>query len=228
MVSMAKIVALRAAYGAMISDMTTRDDILAHLRRGNLTTAELVERLGISRNAVVVPLGQLVGQGLVRQASMRRSGRAGKPAVEYEIVPGHEDTVSTAYRPLVELLLGALPRYLPPAGIKALMLDIGGEMAAHLPLSDDATFDERLAAARRIVDDMGAATELKSCGDGLIVQSHSCPVAAAVRKEPCICGAVAAFFEAATGRRTETRCIREAKLTCRFKIDGDEVSEPDL
>ena len=200
--------------------MTTRDDILSHLRRGNLTTAELVDRLGLSRNAVVLPLGQLISEGLVRRAALRRSGQAGKPAHEFEIVPGHEDTVSSAYRPFAELLLTVLPRYQTSDEIERLMLDVGREMASHMPSTGGEAFADRLAAARAVVDDLGAATELIGDGDTVTVQSHSCPLAAAVRKEPCVCKAVAAFFEAATGRKASERCIRGEKLTCRFEIDG--------
>ena len=112
--------------------MTTRDDILSQLRRGNLTTAELAKRLGLSRNAVVLPLGQLESEGLVRRAALRRSGQAGKPAHEFEIVPGHEDTVSSAYRPFTELLLTVLPRHQTSDDIEKLMLDVGREMAHHI------------------------------------------------------------------------------------------------
>lgn len=201
--------------------MTTRDEILHQLRRGNLTTAELATRLGLSRNAVVVPLGHLIREGLVREAKLRRSGRAGKPATEFEVVPGHEDRVSTAYRPLVELLLTALPRHLGPEEIEALMLDVGAGMAAQLPPNDRAGFAERLAAARDAVDALGAATELEVEEDRVVVRSRSCPVAAAVRREPCVCRAVAAFFEAATGQRTRERCLRAEKLTCRFEIEAE-------
>ncbi len=200
--------------------MATRDDILSLLRRGNLTTAELADRLGLSRNAVVVPLGHLISEGVIRQATVRRSGQAGKPAHEFEVVPGHEDKASTAYRPFVELLLTVIARQKTPAELEALMLDIGREMAAHTPQGDHLTFDERLAAARGVVDDLGAATELLSSEGRVMVQSHSCPLAAAVRKEPCVCKAVAAFFEAATGRKTKERCLREDKLTCRFEIEA--------
>ncbi len=200
--------------------MTTRDDILSQLRRGNLTTAELAQRLGLSRNAVVQPLGHLVSEGLVRRATPRRSGQAGKPAHEFEIVPGHEDSISTAYRPFTDVMLTVLPRHQTAAEIEKLMLDVGREMASHLPSSDQTSFADRLATARTIVDDLGAATELIVDGDRVVVQSRSCPLATAVRKESCVCKAVAAFFETATGRKTVERCIREEKLTCRFEIDA--------
>ena len=201
--------------------MTTRDDILSQLRRGNLTTAELAKRLGLSRNAVVLPLGQLESEGLVRRAALRRSGQAGKPAHEFEIVPGHEDTVSSAYRPFTELLLTVLPRHQTSDDIEKLMLDVGREMARHIPSNGEKTFDDRLATARAVVDDLGAATELTVDGDHVLIQSRSCPLATAVRKEPCVCKAVAAFFEAATGQKTYERCIRKDKLTCRFEIEAD-------
>ena len=200
--------------------MTTREDILSQLRHGNLTTAELADRLGLSRNAVVLPLGQLIGEGLVRRAALRRSGQAGKPAHELEIVPGHEDRVSSAYRPFTEIMLTVLPRHLTSNEIEELMLDVGRELAGHMPQTKGMAFDDRLAAARAVVDDLGAATELIVDGDTVVVQSRSCPLATAVRKEPCVCKAVAAFLESATGQKTSERCIRGEKLTCRFEIEA--------
>ncbi|MGI9499543.1 MAG: helix-turn-helix transcriptional regulator [Geminicoccaceae bacterium] len=200
--------------------MTTREDILSQLRRGNLTTAELADRLGLSRNAVVLPLGHLMSEGLVRRAAPRRSGQAGKPAHEFEIVPGHEDSISTAYRPFTDFMLTVLPRHQTAAEIENLMLDLGREMANHMPSTDQMAFADRLVAARAVVDGLGAATELIVKGDSMVVQSRSCPLAAAVRKEPCVCKAVAAFFEAATGHKATERCIRGEKLTCRFEIEA--------
>lgn len=200
--------------------MTTRDNILSQLRRGNLTTAELAKRLGLSRNAVVLPLGHMISEGLVRRATPRRSGQAGKPAHEFEIVPGHEDSISTAYRPFTDLMLTVLQRHHTAVDIEQLMLDVGREMASQMPSSGQNAFADRLAAARAVVDSLGAATELIIDGDSMVVQSRSCPLATAVRKEPCVCKAVAAFFEAATGRETIERCIRDEKLTCRFEIEA--------
>jgi predicted ArsR family transcriptional regulator len=200
--------------------MTTREDILCQLRRDNLTTAELAGRLGLSRNAVVLPLGRLISEGLVRRAAPRRSGQAGKPAHEFEIVPGHEDSVSTAYRPFSDLMLTILQRHQTGAEIERLMLDVGHEMASRIPSTHQLAFADRLAAARTVVDDLGAATELIVDGDKVVVQSRSCPLATAVRKERCVCKAVAAFFEAATGRRARERCLREEKLTCRFEFEA--------
>ena len=198
--------------------MTTRDDILQLLRRESLTTPELAERLGLSRNAVVVPLGQLISEGFIKKAALRRSGQAGKPAHEYEILPGHEDRVSSAYRPFTELMLVVLQRCRTKEEIEAIMLDIGREMAASRPISAAASFEDRLKAARAVVDELGAATELLQENGKLLIQSLSCPLAAAVRKEACVCKAIAAFFEAATGKQVKERCLRQEKLTCRFEV----------
>ena len=201
--------------------MTTREDILSQLRHGNLTTAELANRLGLSRNAVVLPLGQLISEGLVRRAALRRSGQAGKPAHELE----NRGLVMKTQCPQP---IGPSPRScLPschdtrhPMKLKKLMLDVGREMAGHMPPTKGKVFADRLAAARAVVDDLGAATELVVNGDTMVVQSRSCPLATAVRKEPCVCKAVAAFLEAATGQKTSERCIRGEKLTCRFEIEA--------
>ncbi|MGI9503286.1 MAG: hypothetical protein ACR2RE_09550 [Geminicoccaceae bacterium] len=117
-------------------------------------------------------------------------------------------------------MLTVLPRHKTSNEIEKLMLDVGREMAGHMPPTKGKVFADRLAAARAVVDDLGAATELIVNGDTMVVQSRSCPLATAVRKEPCVCKAVAAFLEAATGQKTSERCIRGEKLTCRFEIEA--------
>ena len=197
--------------------MTTRDDILALLRRHQLTVTEIVETLGVTRNAVIQPLRQLEAAGYVQGVEARK-GKVGKPAVVYQAAPGHEDIHSGAYPPFVELMLEALGEDLPRKRIARLMSAIGHKMATHLEMPAEVRFPERLAAARGFVDKLGAET-IQTREDGLtMVRSYSCPLARAVRREPCVCKAMAQFFSSATGAVVEERCIRSDGLICQFAI----------
>ena len=49
---------------------------------------------------------------------------------------------------------------------------------------------------------LGASTEVVEQPGGVLVRNYSCPVASAVRTEPCVCRALAAFFSEASPLNT--------------------------
>lgn len=197
--------------------MSTKSDILRLLRREALTIRELADRLDVARNAVVLALQPLTADGLVA-GRPRKEKRAGKPALEYTIVPGREDAGSAAYPAFAELLLKTLPEHLSRDQLDQIMRDIGRRMASHLAVDDGAAFDERLQAAIAFVDELGADATVSSGSEGVKVQSFSCPLGRAVRQQPCVCQAMAAFFAEATGGRVEQTCQHGDKLVCQFEI----------
>ena len=66
--------------------MSTRTAILDLLHRDQLTVAQLVEALGVTRNAIIVQLRLLLAEGLVRRSDKQTSGGVGKPAARFEAV----------------------------------------------------------------------------------------------------------------------------------------------
>lgn len=199
--------------------MATRDDILTLLRRETLTINELAQRLGLARNAIVLPVQQLEADGVV-VGSTRKEKRAGKPALEYGLAQGTEDVASSAYPPFAELLMEALPAHLTRRQIADLMESVGQRMAGKLNTANTVDFDERLKAATDFVDELGAATLVERSETGAIVRSFSCPLGRAVRREPCVCEAVSAFFATVTGARVEQRCKHADRLECRFLVEA--------
>ena len=201
--------------------MSTRDEILAILRRETLTIRELAGRLGLARNAVVLALQQLSADGLV-VSSARKEKRAGKPALQYAAAPGREDVASSAYPPFAEQLVAALPDHLGPRDVAALMTTIGRRMADQLDVDDSLPFAARLQAVVAEVNALGAAAVVTRSDDdrATVVRSFSCPLARVVRRQPCACDAVAAFFAKVTGAHVEQRCRRDAALVCEFVIEG--------
>lgn len=201
--------------------MSTRDDILAILRRETLTIRELAQRLGLARNAIVLALQHLGADGLVTSGP-RKEKRAGKPALQYSAAPGREDVASSAYPPFAELLMAALPAHLKPGDIEQLMKIVGRRMAGDLGVAADAPFAARLQAAIDQVNDLGAAAVVTREDGGTVVRSFSCPLARVVRREPCACEAVAAFFADVTGVNVEQRCQRGETLVCEFLIEASD------
>ena len=197
--------------------MSTRADILTALRREALTIRELAGRLQLTRNAIVLAVQQLTGEGLVA-GRPRKEKRAGKPALEYLAVPGREDVASKAYPPFAELLIEVLSEELDPEQLTRLMHRVGRKMTERLGGNRSPNVAGRLDAAVAFVNRLGAEATVAATGHGLTVQSFSCPLARAVRKQPCVCEAMAAFFAAATGATVRSCCDRTDKLICRFDV----------
>jgi predicted ArsR family transcriptional regulator len=149
-----------------------------------------------------------------------QTGTPGKPAIVYEATPGSEDSTSRAYRIFLAGLLTTLRIQLDDAQLSRALAETGRLLARSRDLPDSTDFKTRLAQAMAAVDALGASTETVRDGDAIIVRNYSCPVASAVRTTPCVCKAVAAFFEEATGRPVTECCRREDRLICQYRIDA--------
>ncbi len=198
--------------------MTTRENLLTILRENPKTITELSNDLGVARNAVTIQLDRLVREGIVLKGDIRQGRSAGKPAQEYQIAPGTEDLYSTAYVPFIQSFLEILPEHLSPLERKVLLEKVGKHMADHANINPNLSFQEKLQQALAIVNELGATAELIEEDDQFIVRNMSCPLASAVRKDPCVCHCVAAFFQAATGEKTTAGCHIGEKLICRYII----------
>ena len=196
----------------------TEHRIIAILRKTPSTIADLVSTLELSRNAVVFQLGQMESKGLVERGDARHTRKAGKPAREYRATDGQEDSMSSAYKPFATALVEHASHHMPRAAFKRLMKDVGKGIALAAGINDQWPLDERLEAARKVVDELGANTELDRESDSYVIRSHNCPLASAVRSNGCVCAAVASFFSEATGCTVEEQCSREKQLVCRFKL----------
>lgn len=200
--------------------MTTKDKILKTLREKPKTISELAKELGVARTAITTQLDRLVADDLIQKGIMRTSSSAGKPAQEYKTVPGTEDAGSSAYLPFVKTLLDSLPDHLDAKQRKTLLEGVGRNMAENAGLNGNKnqSLEQKIEAAIAIVNHLGATAELIDNDKEIIVRNITCPLASAVRSEPCVCDAVAAFFAKATGAKTKAACERGEDLICRYVI----------
>ncbi|MGD9670931.1 MAG: helix-turn-helix transcriptional regulator [Hyphomicrobiaceae bacterium] len=201
---------------------STRRQILDLISRRPQTVAELGGQLDVTRNAIVVQLQQLEADGLVRRGKRQRTGGAGKPGYDYEIVPGTEDRLSLAYRPLLEQLVAVLGRRLSAGTVAEILEEAGRELARSAGLSRFEDPRARIKQAVATVNSLGACAEIVDDGTGaVVVENRRCPFASAVRREACVCVAAAAFFREATGLPFEQKCLHGDTLTCRYVVVGD-------
>jgi len=200
--------------------VTTKNDILSLLQREPLTVVQLCERLDVTRNAINVQIKQLEAEGLVQRSKVRQRGALGKPATVYEASAGSEDTSSSAYRSFLLGLLGVMQEQLGEPLLGDLLERTGRRLAREYGLSDPTDFASGLRSAMAAADSLGASTEAQVQTDGVMVRNYSCPLGSAVRDQPCVCRALAAFFSEATGRPAAEQCLRDGRLICQYFIDN--------
>lgn len=210
----------------MFPSPSTRQSILNQLRYQAMTIAELQTALGLTRNAVMLPLSHLERAGLVRRLSVQREGRVGKPSQRYELAPEEFELTSPAYQAIAPHLLAVMGK--PEAAdidaaMKAVGLRIHGEVGATAP-------GQRVGFERAtdFLQEHGAEIEVRTDNGDTLILSHSCPIGRLVRTDRHICDAIASFLSEATGAETSTQCSYADKLTCRFRIKKSSQDDSSL
>lgn len=201
--------------------MKTPNRILNLLNRRVWTISELATELSISRNSVHQQVSKLEAAGVVEKHQQQRSAAAGKPAFGYRTAAGKEDTFSTAYRPLLDVLMQTMSEDLP-AKTRLRLFERTGRMlanAAGLQPSNDVETD--INRSLEAVNSLGAMAELTCENKKNHIRCYSCPVATLVHSEPMTCRLVAAFFSQATGEKVSVQCRREETVVCGFAVGQD-------
>ena len=196
--------------------VSTRGRIVSRLRRGAATVEELAELLGLTDNGVRVHLATLERDGWIHAAGVRRGEGPGKPATLYGLNPEAEAMLSSAYRPLLLALLGALAEREDPRRIETLMRDAGRRLALELGGFARGNPRERIV---RLLESLGAAVEVHEGKRGEYhVAGAGCPVGAAVTVEPKVCRAVTAMLAGALDAAVTEHCDRSGVPCCRFDV----------
>jgi predicted ArsR family transcriptional regulator len=195
---------------------TTRNRVIALLRRGEHSVEELAGSLGLTDNAVRAQLASLERDGIVRSLGTRRDGTVGKPATLYGIASGNSALFSNAYAPVLATLLAELRGRMTSRQVEALLRRTGRRLARSLP--ERATFDERVRASAAFLKEMGADAELVQTGGGYEIRGHGCVLADAVVECPSSCAVLEQLLGATTGGTVKERCDRTDHPSCRFFI----------
>jgi predicted ArsR family transcriptional regulator len=196
---------------------TTRGRIVALLRKATLTVDQIAGALGLTDNAVRSHLTTLERDGLVEQRVSKRGG-VGKPAFEYRIAPGAEPLFSQAYVPVLVQLLDVLRDQLPDAELERVMHEVGARMAAG-KAAPAGELEERASRAAALLDSLGGVTELERDENGaLTIRGFACPLGAAVKGHPEVCGAVETMLTDVIGVPVRECCEREGRPRCCFAV----------
>jgi predicted ArsR family transcriptional regulator len=196
----------------------TRGRIIGALRRSNLSANDIAARLGMTHNAVRGHLAELIRNGLVREAGLRKG--VSRPAVLYELVPRAESAFSHAYIPFVAHLLRALGERLAKAELDQLMRTVGRSLAAQWPrLRGD--LPERVNAANALLEQLGAMTEVESVDRSFVIRGYGCLLAEAVHGRPEVCQAIERMLAELLEVPVTECCDRGERPRCCFKIEGE-------
>lgn len=195
---------------------TTRNRVIALLRRGQRSVEELAESLGITDNAVRAQLAALQREKVVQAIGVRRDGAVGKPATLYGMATDSSALFSSAYAPVLVALLAELGEHMTARQVGALLRRSGRRLARFLP--ERTTFDERVRASATFLTEMGADAELVQTNDGYEIRGHGCVLSDAVVECPGTCAVLAQLLREVTGGSVKEHCDRTDQPSCRFSI----------
>jgi predicted ArsR family transcriptional regulator len=197
-------------------DKTTRNRIIALLRRGQRSVEELAESLGLTDNAVRAQLASLEREKVVARAGVRRDGAVGKPAALYGIAPDSSALFSSAYPPVLAAVLAELADRMTSKQLEGLLRRAGTRLAAVLPAH--AGFDQRVRASATFLTSMGADADLVQTHDGYEIRGHGCLLSDAVSECPATCAVLEQLLREVTQGDVTECCDRSGAPSCRFLI----------
>lgn len=196
---------------------STRGRIVALLRGGTRTVNELKEELGLTDNAVRAHLLSLERDGLVRQSGIQPGHR--KPHFAYELTAEAEHLFPKAYDALLNQLISALKDRLSPEALDELLRAVGRSVADSAASSaPDRTLESRLKKALQVLESLGGSAKVEKDGNGYVIRSASCPLAASVSTHPEVCKLAEALVATIVGAPVREQCNREESPRCRFEI----------
>lgn len=203
-----------------------RAELVLALKGGpGLTARVLMERLGLSPNAVRHHLKELEAAGLVTHE--RQAGAVGAPSHRYHLTPAGEALFPRRYEEAVSRLLDHVVAHEGRAAAVSVLETRYRELSSRLRAElVDASPAERLAAVTRALEVEGYMPEVRQNGAGLpMLVEHNCPMQQVAERFPELCEAEARFL----AEVLEANVIRSAHIpsgcgACEYRIETQEGS----
>jgi len=196
---------------------STRGQLLELLRTKSHTVNELAAALHLTDNAVRAQLLSLERDGLIHQAGTQSGFR--KPHAVYALTAEAEQVFPKAYGALVTRLLSLLSRAVDRRTLRAGMREIGRTVAEeHLPELQGKSRAQRVAAALRILKDLGGSATFDESEGRHFIRGHGCPLAAATSEHPEACLIAESLLTEVIGTPVKEHCVRGPVPSCRFEI----------
>jgi predicted ArsR family transcriptional regulator len=198
---------------------STRGQIVRLMRSTALTVDDLAASLGLTDNAVRAHLTTLERDGLVKLEGVRRGSR--KPHFTYVLTPAAEDLFPKSYDSLVTVLLDVLKEKVTPRQLREVLREVGRKLARLKikNVSNDSGLAARTRQAVELLEALGGAPRMEAEGDKFLIQSASCPLAAAVESHPEACSVAESLVAHVTGAHVREKCRKtEIPPRCCFEI----------
>ena len=188
--------------------------IVAVLRHGAVTLADLALALDLTRTAVRAQITILMTRGLVEPAGLRKG--SSKPARLFGITREAIEGLSRAYIPVLIQLLKQLAQQMSPEHFADLVVEVGRGLGAQHHLRG--TLRERVNGANKILQTLGGLTTVAEEGDRFIITGQGCPLSAATTEIPEACGIITGLLEEVIGEPVESCCGRYGHRRCCFEV----------
>lgn len=192
--------------------------VLGCVRRGAHTVNAIAAELAVTDNAVRLHLVALERDGLIRRRGLRRSGKAGQPAAEYELTDQGEGALSNAYQPVLTKLLESLGDRLDQRTVRSLFADAGRRLSRETTPAATGSLSARAESCVALLEALGGSATLEGSRNRHMVIGAACPLAAAVRAEPMTCVIVESLLAEHAALKAVTRCEHGDRPRCRFEL----------
>ena len=201
------------------------DLVLALKGASGLTARALIERLGLSPNAVRHHLKELEAAGLVTYE--RQAGAVGAPSHRYHLTPAGEALFPRRYEEAVGRLLDYVVAHEGRAAAVSVLETKYRELAQRLRAElGDASPEERLNAVSRALESEGYMPELRQNGSALpMLVEHNCPMQQVAVRFPELCEAEARFLaEVLEADVKRSAHIASGCGTCEYVVTRKELA----
>lgn len=194
---------------------STRGRVLALLRWGPGTVAELAEALGVTHNAVRQHVGSLERDGLIEQGGVRRGAR--KPAQVYRLTSEADAVFPKAYARVLVAVLEQIRGERGREGLEALLRAVGrrsGERAR--PAGAD--LRARLDTAAAVLGELGGLARVEEADGAVVIRGFSCPFGSIVGENPEACALAEELVAGIVDAEVRECCDRSGPARCAFRV----------
>jgi predicted ArsR family transcriptional regulator len=202
---------------------STRGRVLALLRWGPRTVADLAAALGVTHNAVRLHVGSLERDGLIEQGGVRRGVR--KPAQVYRLTAEAEAVFPKGYAAVLLAVLAYIREERGREGLEALLRAVGRRSAEQArPRGED--LRARLDAAVALLGELGGLARVEEGEDSVVIRGFSCPFEAVVGETPEACALAEELVGGIVGVEVRECCDRRGPARCAFRVGAAPGSPP--
>lgn len=193
----------------------TKGRVLALLRGGGLTVAELSNALEMTGNAVRGHLAALERDRMVESRGSIRG--VGKPSRVYGLTPEAQALFPKAYGLVMGAILDELRKEQTPAELAAFLRAAGQRLAGDRTVRGRSV-NARLHAAAEALSSLGTVARVEKTAAGFAIACHDCPLADVASSHAEACAIANAILSEIVETQLETRCTRGARPACRFEL----------